>query len=299
MLVASEACGCSVKFVFWKAPKGYEDALAPALLSGAAAHGDEIIIKPTEEYRGPEGDGGIICGVVKREILWDHQAKQQPLVYIDKGYLRSRAPYGDRSLPAWWRMCVNATHPTDYLMWKPRSADRAVASGITQPARRARGGDKILLLGSSAKFHLTHRLPDPTAWARDLVGVMRDLSNREIVYRPKPSWKWAEPIEGTEFDHGAKTPVSGVLAGAFVAVTYGSIACVDAMLCGIPVVCLGNAVAAPMSSCAIGEIETPVWADLKNREQWFANLMYCNFRPQEIAGGLAWSILKETIPYAV
>lgn len=286
-----------MKFTFFYAEKGYEMALAPALIAGAAVHGDEIVLKPNADYAGPENDGGIICGVTKREVLWGHRSAGVPLLYLDKGYLRSRAPYGDRNLPEFWRMCWNATHPTDYLMRLKRPQDRM--NGIEQAAHMPRGGERILILGSSGKFHLTHHLTEPQAWTRDVVGVLRDFSDREIVYRPKPSWKYAEPIEGTIFDHGEKTPVADALRHAWCAVTYGSIACVDAILAGVPVICLGNAVAAPISSTSLADVETPLWAEKDAREQWFANLMYCNFKPAEIASGFAWHEMKEQMRHAV
>lgn len=286
-----------MKFVLWKAPKGYEDALAPALMAGAAANGDEIVIKPTEEYRGPEFDGGILIGVVKREILWDHQAKGSTAIYLDKGYHRSRSPYGDRSLPEWWRICINAAHPTEYLMKVKRPYDRARLLPVLMPEKRYRGGDKIVILGSSAKFHHTHHLAHPTEWTRELVKQIREWTDRPIIYRPKPSWADAEPVEGTIFDHGGKSQVADTLKQAHAAVTYGSIASVDAIVAGVPCVVLGNAVARPVSTL-LSEIEDPHWPDLAAREQWFANLCYCHWRPSEIESGLAWATTKEMMRYA-
>lgn len=286
-----------MKFTFWFAEKGYERALAPALMSGAAAHGDEIVLKPNADYAGPEGDGGIICGVTKREVLWDHRAKHVPLIYIDKGFTRSRAEYQGHNLPEWWRMCVNATHPTEYLMRVNRPSDRRQRMRVAFAKRRA--GHKIVILGSSGKFHLTHHLTEPTEWTRDLIGVIRDFSDRAIIYRPKPSWKYAVPIAGARFDHGSKTPVDSVLTDAWCAITYGSIASVDSILAGVPCIVLGNAVAAPISSHSPADIENPLWADLAQREQWLANLAYCHWRPAEIASGLAWKIIREIIDATV
>jgi len=282
-----------VKYIFYKAPKGYEDALAPAIISGAAACGDEIILKKTEEYDGPEADGAVLIGVVKREILWGYRAAGKRVWYFDKGYTRSRAPFADKSLPEWWRICIDGTHPTEYLMRIQRPHDRLALMNVPISEKR-NFGKRIVILGSSAKFHLTHRITEPTEWTRDLIGVIRDFSDRPITYRPKPSWKYAVPVEGARFDHGSKTPVSSVLGDAWCTVTYGSIASVDSILAGVPCIVLGNAVAAPLCSDSIADIEHPLWADLPTRKQWLANLAYCQWRPQEIASGLAWRTTKET-----
>lgn len=285
-----------MRVTFWFAEKGYEMALGPALIEGAAAHGDEVVMRPIAEYRSPPPGGSIICGVVKRELLWEHQAAGVPLLYLDKGYHRVRAPWRGGNLPGWWRLCWNATHPTAYLMDRARGADRWNQLGVQlQPRRR---GNKLVILGSSAKFHQTERLPHPTQWVSGVVQVVQHISPAEIVYRPKPSWADAQPVEGTTFDHGGKTPVAGALADAWCSITYGSIAAVDSIISGVPCIVLGNAVARPISATSLSGILNPIWESEVRREQWAANLAYCHFTPDEIAAGVAWKILKETARHA-
>lgn len=288
-----------MRLTFWYAEKGYEKRLGPALISGAAVDGDEVVMRPLEEYREPEGDGSIICGVVKREVLWDHQRLRVPLLYMDKGYHRTRKQWGDGSIPAWWRLCWNDVHPTHYLMSQSRPPDRFKEWGVTPGKIKGNFSGDVLILGSSAKFHHTMHLDHPTQWTTELAASIRAMTNRTIVYRPKPSWADAEPIPGTEFDHGNKRPVSDALAKAFVSVTYGSIACVDSIISGVPCVVLGNGVARPVSSRFIRDIPFPKWDGLAEREQWLANLAYSNFEPEEIANGVAWKILKEQMSYAL
>ncbi len=235
---------------------------------------------------------------MKREVLWDHQAAGIPLLYIDKGYHRVTAEWGGKYMAAWWRMCWNATHPTAYFMDTPRAPDRWRRHRI-RIVRNASRGERIVILGSSEKFHLSERLPHPTTWTQEIVDGIRRRTPMEIIYRPKPSWTGAEPIKGAEFSHGWKTAIRRDLEGAFCSVTYGSIASVDSILAGVPCVVLGNAVARPISSTSIKDILNPIWESQARREQWAANLAYCQFTPDEIASGVAWKILKETARYAV
>lgn len=283
--------------IFWYAEKGYEMALGPALIEGAAVHGDTVEMRPIAEYRFPPPGGSIVCGVVKREIMWEHQVAGIPCIHLDKGYHRTRASWRGQSIPGWWRMCWNATHPTAYLMDRPRPADRWDRLGVAlQPRRR---GEKVIILGSSAKFHETERLPHPTPWAQGVVNVARHITPMEIVLRPKPSWKDAVPVEGATFDHGHRRPLSDTLADAWCSITYGSIAAVDSIIAGVPCIVLGNAVARPISAISLSAVLNPIWESDARREQWAANLAYCNFSPDEIASGTAWSILKEQMRYAV
>lgn len=294
MLEPSQNEDTAVRLIFWFAEKGYELRLGPALIAGAARHGDIIEMRPLAEFTEPAAGGGLICGVVKREILWAHQRADVPLLYMDKGYYRDRAPFKDMSLPKWWRLCWNDTHPTQYLMNVKRPPDRWELLDSRLQERNPAGRD-IVILGSSAKFHHTCGLPHPTEWARDLVRQIRTYSNRQIVYRPKPSWADAEPVDGTVFDHGKKTRIEDALARAYCSITYGSIACVDSIMAGVPAIVLGNGVAGPVAEPRIPFIPQPRWVSHEERVQWISNLCYCHWRPQEIEDGSAWAIVKEQL----
>lgn len=287
-----------MRVTFFYAEKGYELALGPLLAEGAASHGDTITLKPLAEYDGPETDASLICGVVKREVLWDHQAKGHPLMYLDKGFHRTRAPFRGMNLPGWWRICLNDTHPTAYMMARNRPPDRFRMLGVTLAERKV-GGKNIVILGSSAKFHHTMHLPDPTTWASQIVAYLEQVTSAQIVYRPKPSWSDAQPIQGAMFDHGMKNGVGQALDDAICTITYGSIASVDSIIAGVPCVVLGNAPAAPVSSRHLNEVLGPIWESRMWREQWAANLCYSHFTPEELANGTAWGILKETMRHAL
>lgn len=281
-----------MKWILWCAEKGYERALGPALIKGAAKNGDEVIVRPMDTYSGPEGDGAIIFGIVRREILWDYQRVELPIAYVDKGFLRESAPWNGDYLPKWWRICANTTHPTDYMMDLAMPGNRWALTGA-RPAPRHTTGTKIVIAGSSEKFHLTMGLPHPTEWTTTLVRKIRKHTDAEIVYRPKPSWRFAEPVAGTTFDYGAKTRFADVLVEASCVVTWGSIASVDANLAGVPTIVLGNAPARPVSATDLRQISTPYWAQDPLRAQWLANLAHCMWTPAEIASGQAWAGLRD------
>lgn len=293
-----------MRMTFWFAEKGYELALGPALIEGAAACGDEVEMRPLAEYALPSTGGSIICGVVKREMLWEHQLTGVPLLYLDKGYHRARAPWNGGSLPAYWRLCWNAVHPTAYLMDLDRPDDRWRRLGVELKRRTRWHVEKsldapIVILGSSQKFHETEKIEHPTPWTQNLVRQISLKTKRPIIYRPKPSWAAAEPVLGAAFDHGRKNSVNDALAGAWCSITHASIACVDSIIAGVPCVVLGAGVAAPISSTMVKDVLNPLWVDPSVREQWAANLAYCQFTPDEIGDGTAWEILKETMNHAV
>lgn len=285
----------------WRSDKGYENALSPGLIAGAAMHGDTVEVKEIRDYAGPEGDGGIIVGVVKREVLWDHQRQGVNCIYLDKGFTRERAIWQGDNLPGWWRMCINAVHPTDYMMRHKWPFDRMAEQfwrGRPPKQREQQPTDHILIAGSSAKFHHTMGLPHPTLWAGAVIDSIRLYSDLPIVYRPKPSWADAEPVDGARFDHGQKTSIEGVLKDTRCMVTYGSIASVDAIMAGVPCIVLGNAPARPVSADGLEALTEPYWASDDQRLAWAANLAYSQFKPKEISDGTAWGIIREQLSYA-
>lgn len=288
-----------MRFCLFKASKGFETVLAPLIAAGAAVHGDIVETRDLEEFERPLFDGTIVVGIVRREVLWGHiPAKKPALLYIDKGLTRERAEFQGQNLPKFWRFCVGDVHATRYLRHLRSPHDRLAASGLLPLHERTESRDgPIVIAGSSAKFHQTMRLPNPTEWAADIIRQIMDSGDkRMVIYRPKPSWRDAEPIDGAEFHHGEKTSIDSSLKDASLVITYGSIASVDAIKAGIPCVVLGNAPARDVSSTSLTKgLKSPVWASREDREQWAANLSYCQWRPSELQDGTAWASIKETM----
>lgn len=281
-----------MRLILWQAEKGYEAIMGPAVVRGAALNGIKVETRPIDDYRGPEADGGIIFGIVKREILWDHQRTGHPIIYIDKGFSRSRTIWQGNNVPGWWRVCINASHPTAYMMDHAYPVDRMKRAGMMLSGRRLEG-KTIVIAGSSEKFHLAHGLPHPTEWARGVVAEIGRYTDDPIVYRPKQSWRGARTIKGVIFDHGAKTPFGSVLEHARCVITHGSAAGVDAVMAGVPCITLGDGPARPVSGHKIETINDPWWPDIALRRQWAANLAYFNWRPDELDNGVACQALTE------
>lgn len=85
------------------------------------------------------------------------------------------------------------------------------------------------------------------------------------------------------------------LRNAHVMVTHGSNACFEAVLAGVPVIVLGDAVAKPISSTVIEEVRRPHLARARDRKQWLANLMYHQWTMPEFEGGEAWNHIRPQI----
>lgn len=280
-----------MRVAFFASEKEREQSLAEAFAQGCAAHGDKCSILDPSLAPAWGCDVAVMVGVKSLACWQINRASGLQTIMIDKGYVRHRV----RRSRTWeyWRVAVNAHQPTGYLMEQKCPPERWNGLGIALQQWRA-AGRHILFAGSSAKYHAFHGLPHPTEYARRIVNELRRVTRREIVYRPKPSWRDAEPIPGTRFSDGDAT-ISGDLAEAFALVTHGSNSCFEAIVAGVPCLILGNAVARPISATEVSQIENPVRCAEKTRLRWASALAYQQWTMEEFASGDAWDHLRKAL----
>ena len=278
-----------MRVCFWHSDKPRERLLADAFIAGVKAHGDEGFARPLlPEPELAECDVAVMVGVKSRPLFRMHWSAGIHLVYMDKGYTRhaARSPV---KLWEFWRVAIDAHQPTEYLMREDFPADRWAALGLEFNPWRVRGAH-IVLAGSSAKYHEFYGLTEPTTYYRKVIRHLRQVTSLPIIYRPKPSWRDASPIEGAEYSVGGS--IDEVLRGAHVLVTHGSNACFEAVLAGVPCVVLGDAAARPLGSVCLEGVNSPKLANLETREKWGRALAYCQWTMREFHDGAAWNYLR-------
>lgn len=210
-------------------------------------------------------------------------------VYIDLGY------WGRREGGRWsgyHKVSVNARHPTAYLMSKAMPPDRISRFGLQLQDPRFPSRGHFLVAGMGDKGARAEGF-EPEEWERAVITRLRAITDRTIVYRPKPSWKAARPIEGTRYSH-RNTEVQRELDNCCGVLTHHSNTAVEAIVAGIPVYCEGGAghiFSVPM----IDDMADP-WQRTEfnraHRQQWMANLAYCQWSVAEMTAGLAWKHLR-------
>jgi len=275
-----------LKIVFHTSDKSRELALAEAFLEGAKAHGHQGEIIPLQPVPAVV-PGDIACMVAVKSATLFHacRAAGQRILYFDKGYVRSRR----QGAPTWdyWRISLDAHHPTGTTLTRFKMpGDRLEGLELDVAKWRSRGL-QIVFAGSSAKYHNFYGLEDPTTFAARVIKRLRKRTDRPLVYRPKPSWRDAVPIQNSRFSL-AKERIVDVLTNAHCLVTHGSNACFEAALMGIPTIVLGDAVARPISSTSLDDVEMPF---LGKRTQWLANLAYHQWTEDEMRSGEAWEMV--------
>jgi hypothetical protein len=242
---------------------------------------------------GPGFDFAVVVGIKRKPIIRALQARGTPFLYFDKGHNRR----WNAVQPDWWRLAINDYQPTHYLGRLNFPDDRADAQDWRVKPWRHKGSH-IVFAGASAKYHAFYELDDPTAYAADVIRKLKTLTRRPIVYRSKPSWRGAEPIDGAKFIGQARHPISDDLRGAHALVTHGSNACLDALLAGVPSVVLGNGTVGTISSKSLDEIENPILASMESCKQLLANMAYCQWSDREIRSGAMWKRVPALIEAA-
>lgn len=273
-----------MKFAFYiSTGKSREAPLLDAWQAGCEVTDDDLVIFPNDVAEPVPADVAVMVGLKSIDFRFKCQEAGQRVLTFDKGYDR-RAD--------WWRVAIDRHQPTDYLMTLGRRGDRMKAAGWkVNPWRDDDPNGHIIIAGGGRKYYGAHDLPDPVDYIAELVaGIRAAGSTRKIWYRPKPSMSDVRPVRDTTLSRHKS--IYDLLPGAHALITYGSNACFEAVLSGVPSIVLGDAVLRPISTTDLGEIERPRLADDADRMRLLSSLAYCQFRLREIGTGEAINELK-------
>lgn len=280
-----------VKVTFLRSNYERDDDLIGAMTPGLACHGDvletlRLPIEPSILHT----DFVAFIGLKRYEWFKYCISHGQRVMYFDKGYYHRE--FEHRKDIVYWRVSVDDQQPTKYIAEARHSPDRWLSLGREMtPWRKPRAKGHIIIANQSEKYHQFYDLVHPTQWVINIVEELKRYTDRQIWYRPKPSWRNKTPINDTRYC--ATEPLSKLFPGAYALITHGSYICVDALLNGIPTITLGNAVTKSICSTSLSEIETPKMATEAERLQVMANLAHCQYTIKEWADGRAWKSVKD------
>lgn len=259
--------------------------LGEAAYQGARKAGYRAVLRDERTYSGVVSDCAIFYGLHNnlRKILQDYKT-QATAVYIDLGYWFRRM--GNNRYDGYHKIAVNDRHPTAYFQQRRHDSKRFRSFGLKiKPWQKK--GEKIILAGMSEKAALAEGLA-PFKWEQDARREVAQYTKRDIIYRPKPNCLKSRPLSKMGFDK--KTSIPSLLRGAHAVVTRHSNVGVDALINGVPVFSEAG-VASVLGSSDFSLIETPHYPE--DREQWAADVAWCQFNLTEIAAGLPWQHLKD------
>ena len=260
-----------------------------AMLEGIRRVGDPVVLMSAASYRTPDAPVAIFYGLsgnLGRCFREYRKAPGMKAVYIDLGYWGRRA---SGRFNGYHKISVNNRHPTAYFQKRRHDDSRLAALGLElQPWRKP--GRHILLAGMGPKAARCEGFAS-CEWERATIAKLRAVTDRPILYRPKPNWPGARPLPGAEFDRTYQTGgLEPVLQDAHAVVTHHSNVGVEALQFGVPVFTEAG-VATPMASGPLTGIEKPKRPS--TRKQWLADVSWCQWSVAEMREGLAWRYLKD------
>jgi hypothetical protein len=246
--------------------------------------GYRVRLRECRDHKLVDSDFAVHYGFADqlRKVYNDYR-ERSTVVYLDLGYWRRRIR---TRYDGYYKFAINSRHPTEYFMNRDLPRDRLKELGVKVHPWQDRG-DYIVIAGMSEKAARAEGL-DHQAWERQAFQTLQRHSNREIIYRAKPNCCRSRPIKGARFDK--KIPLPELLANAHAVVTRHSNMAVEALCAGVPAF-VEAGVALPMCPQKLVHVESPI--RVEGREQWAANIAWCQFSLAEMKTGLPFSHLKD------
>jgi hypothetical protein len=278
------------------------DFLAQSLRTGVSKFGHELLQFEKERFdevvlEQKMIDVLVVIGVMGYSSEKLDQVKEAgvTILYIDKGYIRIGDPDYEKSKCKYYRFAINDNQPHDYFLNKQMPGDRWDALNIPiLPMKKYKQGS-VIFAGSSQKYCNYQNLGDANEYAKQVFRKVRKFSKRdnELVYRPKPSWKGAERIEGTFFCGPNYKLFTYFKQKTHCVISHGSNANLEALIAGIPSFVLGNGIVRSLSRTSLGDIDRAHYPDEQKRYELFSNIAYHQYSVDEILNGSFWEFLKD------
>lgn len=208
------------------------------------------------------------CSSYLKGTIDEWREKKRTFCYWDRGFTRrvfaTWLPRGENGGYYRWQInCFQSQKIRDVPddRWRALNVD-------VQPWKR--GGRHIVIAAPTktyAKFHGCEN------WIADTIDALARATDRQLVIRDKES----------------KRSLQSDLDGAHCLVSHGSIAAVESVILGCPVVVHPSSAAALVGLIDVSKIEAPSYPD---RQPWLNSLAYNQFNEQELVDGTLWRFLE-------
>lgn len=208
------------------------------------------------------------CTPELRPLIERWRAAGRAWCYWDRGYARrvfaTWLPRGEHG--GYYRWHLGSFQQTA-IRDCPDDRWKALKTDVL-PWRR--DGCHIVVAAPTPTYSRFHRIE---GWTEQTLRELALLTDRQIVVRDKES----------------KRPLQADLEGAHCLVAHGSIAAVEAVICGCPVIVHPDSAAALVGRTKLKNIDAPIYPD---RGPWLHTLAYSQFNEAELVNGTLWRLLQ-------
>lgn len=221
--------------------------------------------------------------VMIRGMTFRHATKtcletKREFYYIDNGY------FGNPKNKNWFRIIKNDVHDTRPIRSRPLDRlQRCIKLAGPLPTKPFTPGRKILIAPPSPKSFTLWDI-DQQAWIDETIAELKKYTDRPIEIRLKRDR--ADRLNTDTMEQALANDVHCL-------VTYNSVAAVEALMLGKPVITLGPNAAGPLARHSLADVENLYIPSDQERLAWLAHLSYSQFNYAEIENGTAWKILND------
>ena len=260
----------------YKSPTRREEGVVSALVAGFKRHGIKptVIPKPSTPVVPDGTDLAVFIGVKSRKVRDVCVKAGVPYLLIDKGYFKRNRYH---------RFALNGFTPC-YLGSGLDDPIRFKSLGIKLGNVRLPSASRIVFVGFDNKYGAFHGLEDANDYAADINNKVAKIiggTSLELFVRSRAD--------------RAAMPFSALLPTCYCVIVHGSIAGVEAVIGGVPVISLGGRAANvvhDLSNTTLESVLNPHRPSKEGVAKRLHELAWCQFTLEEIVSGLAWSILS-------
>lgn len=279
------------RVTFFHIDKPGELAVVEAFGLGVKAHGGQFRQVHLSQYTEESGpDDWTECAVLfgvrdnTRKLFFDHKDIGRRVMHVDSGYLCPER---------YFKVSLDAFHPTAYFRTTPRSSDRFGQLGFEMKPWKENLLKHVLVVNDHPMYGKLWYRVDMAAWAKKIARRIKGRTPRPVRWYPVGRDWMKEADLRTEYAEvcGPGAIWEELLRTAHSVVAYSSSLAVQAVLEGVPVfVYADDSVALSMA----GDprfVEAPKCPKDDERLQFFCDLAYTQWTAQEMWSGECWEML--------
>jgi|TARA_Y100001956_G_scaffold57157_1_gene56174 hypothetical protein len=218
------------------------------------------------------------------------EAQGQEWWYVDVGYLtqqitRYPEPVIHDYDKTYFRMCKGNLHTIRCKVGDGKRLNKLESQGIDVEFKGWNTGELTHIVVAPSSQTVTYHINGVSQddWTKKVTEEIKKHTDMPIVFRnkPRPGNQWWE------------TDIKDDLKNAHCLVTNMSLAGIDAVLNGVPVICHQRNICSFISSKDIKYIKKPMRPGRKTMNEWLKMVVENQFTLEEMRNGTAYRTLKE------
>ena len=217
-----------------------------------------------------------MCGAGFFKPQWLEICKKYNLKFynLDSGY------FGNLKKKIYFRVSVNEFQITCPIIKRP--ADRWEKLNINLESFKR--GKQIVIVPPDRKIVHALGLGSEDLWIDTIIAEIKKYSDRPIKIRKRPEVRADRIITNTFKDF--------IKDDTYCVIGHQSNALVEAVMCNIPVISLGNSSTKVIYNKDISKIEQLEVISDEEKYEWLNHLSYSQFTKEELKSGFAWDIVS-------